>query len=205
MKTIKLSILLTLSVLFATSSYAQVRIGPSVGFNFASVYGDEENNDFILGLRAGLTFDLGIAKFFSIVPEVNFSQMGYKYVHKDEGVTETARFNYIQVPLNLVFKIKLDTNTRFLIFAGAYGAYAFGGNIKAKYDGGETETTKLSFGTNQGEVNPLDIGLNLGLGLQVKKFYTKLQYNAGINNMSNNPQYTALNYGLALSLGFFIK
>jgi len=205
MKTIKLSVLLALSVLFVASSYAQVRIGPSVGFNYSTLVEKDVDNDFIMGLRAGITLDLGIAKFFSIVPEVNFSQMGYKCVYKDAGQTEIARLNYIQVPLNLVFKIKLDTNTRFLLFTGAYGAYAIGGNIKIKIDGGGTEKSKAPFGTNQGQINPLDIGLNLGLGLQVKKLYSKFQYNMGINSLSNNKEYAMLNGAISLSLGFFIK
>jgi hypothetical protein len=202
MKTTKqLFALWAVTTLFATSSFGQVRLGPSAGFNYSSLMQESEDNDFILGLRAGLTVDLGIAKFFSIVPEVNFSQMGWKYI--GGGATETARLNYIEVPLNLVFKIG-GNNFRFLVFGGPYGAYAISGNLKMKYDDSSTEKMKAPFGTKSGQINPLDIGLDLGVGAQIKSFFFKLQLNVGLNNMSNIKTDPMTNGALALSLGYFI-
>ena len=207
MRTIKISVLLALSMLFVTSSFGKVRIGPSVGFNYSSLVQSGVDNDFKFGLKAGVTFDLGIAKFFSVVPEVNFSQMGWKYLGEGEhkGQSETATLNYIQVPLNLVFKLKLGGNTRFLLFLGGYGAYAVSGNIKMDYGEGNTEKSKAPLGTNQGQINPLDIGLDAGLGFQVNKVSFKLQYNAGINSLNNTKTDAMLNCGFAMSLGFFFN
>jgi hypothetical protein len=206
MKTMQqLSALLLICTLFATTSFGQVRLGPSVGFNYSTLLEDNVDNDFVIGLRAGLTVDLGIAKFFSVVPEVNFSQMGWKFLGEDQhqGQSETARLNYIEVPLNLVFKLGGKT-ARFLIFAGPYAAYAINGNIKMEYGEGNTEKSKAPFGTNQGQINPLDIGLDFGVGAQIKSFFFKLQYNAGLNNMSNVKANPMTNGALAFSLGYFL-
>jgi len=202
-RTVRLCILLALGMLIAHTSFAQFRLGPSVGFNMSTTVEDGEVNDIIIGLRAGLTMDIGIAKWFSIVPEVNFSQMGYQLA--DEDYTQTLRLNYIQVPLNLVFKIG-GAHTKFLVFTGAYGAYAIGGNMKNKPEGGDVTKKTLKeldlLGTKEGQINPLDIGINLGLGMEIKSIYFKLQYNAGLNNMSNNKDYPVTNAGFALSLGY---
>jgi hypothetical protein len=205
-KTIQRSMLLALTILFTQPSFAQFRLGPTAGFNFSTIIQNDVENDFVFGLRGGLTFDLGIAKFFSVVPEVLYSQLGWKYLGTDEsdGIDETGRLNYIQVPLNLVFKLKMGSNARFLIFTGAYGGYAIGGDIKLKKDGEVIQSGKIQFGTEPRQVNPLDIGLNLGLGVQIKSFFMKLQYNIGINNMSNIKQDPMTNAGLAFTLGYFI-
>jgi hypothetical protein len=201
MKTLKISTLLALCLLFATTSFAQVRLGVTAGGNFSTLYQKDVENDLHVGLRGGLTLDLGIAKFFSIVPEVNFSQMGWKFTPKEgeSGVTQTGRLNYVEVPLNLVFKLKMGANARFLLFAGAYGAYAISGNVKV-----DSQTTKMTFGKNQGEVNPLEIGVDFGLGFQVKSFFMKLQYLGGVTSMSNTKNEDVSNTAFALSLGFFI-
>ena len=211
MKTIqKQLVLLALCTLFAATSFGQVRIGPAVGFNYSTLMQDQDKvkveNDFTIGLRAGLTFDLGIAKFFSIVPEVNFSQMGWKCLGKDQfaGQSETARLNYIEVPINLVIKLKLGKSTRFDLFAGAYGAYAISGNIKMNYGGGETNKIKVPFGTNPGQANRLDIGMNLGIGLEVSRVFVKTQFIVGLNNMSSVEKESMTNGCFALTLGYFI-
>ena len=146
----KITLVWAFIALFAGTSFAQFRLGPAVGFNFATLMEKDVENDFVFGLRGGLTFDIGVAKFLSVVPEVNFSQMGWKYIGEgqDEGITETGRLNYIQVHLNLVFKLKMGRNGKFLIFPGIYGAYAISGNLKVKSVGYDTQTSKAPFGTN---------------------------------------------------------
>jgi hypothetical protein len=204
--------LFAMSMLFTGTAFGQmnIKLGATAGLNFATIATDDDEDvvyDIKTGFRGGAVADFGLHKNFSIVPELLFSQKGWKAVGKGdaEGLTQTATLNTIELPINLVLKFKVATDTRITIFPAFYTSYALSGKVKNKEDGGETVSGKLNLGKKEDEMNPLDMGLNLGLGLEVKSVFFRFQLHAGLKNMSNDKSTTANNSAVSLNLGYYIR
>jgi hypothetical protein len=200
--------LFALSVFITSTSLAQmnIRLGATAGGNFASVVKDEEVLDLKAGFRGGMVADFGLHKNFSIVPELLFSQKGWKTLKDDDnpGFGQTVTINYLELPVNLVVKFKVAPETRIILFPAFYAGYALSGKIKQKDEGGTT-SMKPPFGKGEDEMNPLDMGLNLGLGLEIKSVFFRFQVHAGLKNLSNDKSETVNNTAVSLNLGYFIK
>jgi|GEM_PF-4441875 len=202
-------LLFAAAVLFSPSTFGQmkIRVGATAGLNVASLYQKGMEFDIKSGFRGGAVVDIGLAKIFSVVPEVLFSQRGWKLVGKDdmEGMKQTASVNYVEVPVNLTLKIPVAADTKITLFPGFYAAYALSGKVKNEA-GGVSETTKVPLGKGIDDMNPLDMGLNLGLGLEIKSVFFRFQLHSGFKNLDNDKEDNAiLNSAFSLSLGYFIK
>jgi len=200
--------ILVLSLLMGSASFAQVKIGVTAGVNAANfVVSDKEEDDYNrnrYGLIGGLVVDLGITKNFSIIPEIHYIQKGAGSSESDHGYTSKSMFNidYIQMPLDLT--LKFGKNFKFLIFAGPYVGYAISAKVKGEYTyDGETKKydEKITLGKKEGELNPLDFGVDLGLGFQYGRGFLKLRCLAGLSNLQNNSSLKFSNAGIALTAG----
>jgi hypothetical protein len=186
-----------------------IKLGATAGFNFATIYevdGDLEY-DIKGGFRGGAVADFGLHKNFSIMPELLFSQKGWKYAGKgaQDGFAQAATVNYIELPVNLVAKFKVAEDTRVTLFPAFYVGYALNGKVKETQKGEGTEKGKIFIGKGEDEMNPLDMGLNLGLGLEVKAVFFRFQLHGGLKNLSNEKGQTVNNSAVSLSLGYYIK
>ena len=203
------SMIILLSVLFTVTAFGQMKIryGATVGANFAGLYEEKEMSDIKTGLRAGGVVDFGLHKNFSIVTEVLYSQRGWKYfgTGDEEGITRTASLNYVEVPINLTLKIGLGKSTKVTLFPGFYAGYALTAKMKKEEKGAGKATGKIPLGKGVDDFNPLDMGMNLGLGLEVKHVFFKIQLHPGIKNLSNDKNYSSSNSAISLSLGYFIN
>lgn len=199
-------------ILFVNAGFSQVRLGVTVGGN-ASNFTESgviapSDRSYKLGFQAGIVSDIGVTSHLSVIPELLFSQRGSAYVSRfaDTKSTVTTTLNYVQMPVNLALKLPMGGRTKLMIFAGGYAAYGLSGqmNFEAKMNG-QTTTDKedLVFGSKENEVNPLDYGVNVGLGAQFWKSFVKLQYNLGLNSLYNGTAVALHNTNIALSLGCF--
>ncbi len=86
--------------------FYQPKIGLEVGMNIANTldyYNPYYGTNSLIGVNAGLTFEMPVSYPFSLVAEVLYSQKGYKGF---DGTTEfTQRTHYIDVPLLAKFRI----------------------------------------------------------------------------------------------------
>ena len=198
--------LLTLSILFMDVALGQmkVRLGATAGFNFASITSGEEMLDLKAGIRTGAVADFGFGKMFSLSPELLFCQMGW-VDNGFEGETRKATINCVQMPVNLKVKIKLVGDSRLVFIPGVYGSYALSGKAKTVFDDGDKTSNKILLGTKDGYYNPLDIGINLGMGAEIKSIMFNLQFHIGMKNISNNRSYEITNAALSLNVGYFFK
>jgi len=207
----KFSVLLLFAaaVLFSPSTFGQMKIklGVTAGINMAGIFNENKLSDLNTGFRGGAVVDFGFGKFFSVVPEVLFSQRGWKMVGKDEleGMTQTATVNTVEVPVNLVLKIPVAAETKVTLFPGFYAGYALSGKAKVSEKGGSTQTIKVPVGKGVDDMNPLDMGFNLGLGLEIKSVFFKVQVHEGLKNLSNDKSVTNTTGAFSLSLGYFIQ
>ena len=183
-----------LSILFASISLAQTRIGITAGLNASNLNtsGDETSSNFKAGFQAGLVADFGITESFSFMPELLFSQRGCKY--KVGDITTTI--NYLQLPLNLAYKFDTGYGSNLFIFAGPYLGYAISG---------KSGPVDIKFGSGALEMKPLDFGINAGLGFQYEKVFFKVQFNPGLYNLSNVDGYSSKNINVAVTAGYYFN
>ena len=209
MKNRLLSIVLIL-VFSASFAIAQekskVSFGILGGVNFQNLNGklssgDKLKNDMLLGFHGGFNVQLPIAAGFYVQPGLMFATKGAKdtYTLLGSEFTNEIKINYIEMPLNLVYKASLG-NGFFMLGFGPYLAYGISG--KQVFEGKD-----LTFERGV-DYNALDAGGNIFAGFETGSgLFLQLDTQFGMLNIyaddnSNNDQATAKNTGFGLSIGY---
>jgi hypothetical protein len=190
MKKVILVILVALSAV--TMNAQEIKFGVIAGLNLSSFSGDDIDTKFKPGFQAGVIADYALTESFSIAPELLFAQRGAKADEGDGSMT----LNYLQLPINATYKSALSDDSKLLIFAGPYVGYGLSGT--EKYDG---DSEDLKFGSGDDKLNPLDFGLNIGVGYQFGKIYAKAQYNLGLTSIFNDGD-AIKNTNIGISVGY---
>ncbi|MDR2057463.1 MAG: PorT family protein [Dysgonamonadaceae bacterium] len=207
------------------------------------------------GFKIAFLLECPINDNIFIVPEFVFTQRGVKqdwlrddleirdsifnenkelvktkitHVEKRKGKS-VENINYLQLPVNIMYKTQITSDVKFSIFLGAYIGYALSGNVTSdvidynvtsdvidydvasgvidnnkeepitKFPWSQTETIK--FGSGEKEYKKFDMGLNVGIGLEYADFFLNLQYNMGLINKLNY-EYYSRNNNIGISLGY---
>lgn len=185
------------------------------------------------GVHIGFLADLPLSEKsrFFFQPGVIFSQKGRKYsVAVDSTVvfdrpllpedsivetyyTESRRqyLNYIDIPLNLVYKLKLGKKTSFMIGGGPYLSFFYKGSDKTdKYVVGvsyEAEEKNIMVGNGSDRYTTLDWGLNGLAGFEFGRVFITANYSRGMKDFYTPADYTASGYKhevMGVTLGIFL-
>jgi len=205
-----------LSILLVSASFAQVKVGVTAGLNVSNLVQSGADNNYKAGFQAGVVADFGISENFSVIPELLFSQRGGKsktnldLAGNRVSMSESARINYLQLPVNAAYKFNVGNGSKLFVFAGPYFGYGLSGEMKNEIKSGGAimnTTGDIKFGSEEGEVKRFDLGINAGVGYQFNKVFFKLQYNPGLVNFSNVKNNSMKNTNIAVSAGynFFVK
>lgn len=185
MKTTLKSLLVIIMMLAFTGLQAQVKFGPKVGMNLSTMTLKSSGISFdpkmLVGFHAGLISEIGLADNLKLQPGILYSSKGSKY--EITLFEETFDFSmapaFIEVPVNLMYSFG-PGDTKFNVFAGPYFAYGIGGKYKS-----EGESEDISFGTSEDDdMKPFDIGVNFGVGVNIKGFLISAQYGLGLANLT---------------------
>ena len=188
---------------FSSAQAQAVRFGVRAGANLSNLAGDLQNQDTFnnkFGFVGGVLVNLGLGSdsFFSIQPEVLYSQKGWK--NKPDNINATilglgytvnregnVNLNYLDVPV--LAKINAGG---FIIEAGPQYSYLLSANNKT------TTTTTLqpngtprtSEATNKTDVSNLrrsELGYVAGIGFQAENGVgLSLRYNGSFNDFVKN-------------------
>jgi hypothetical protein len=197
MKKVILVILVALSAV--TMNAQEIKFGVTAGLNLSNWSGDDEDTKLKPGFQVGVVADYALTESFSIAPELLFAQRGWKA--KESGLSISTTLNYLQLPINALYKFNIADDSKFLVFAGPYFGYGLSGTMKAKYDG-ESESEDLKFGSDDDQLSAFDFGVNVGIGYQYNKFFIKAQYNLGLGNLSNDSDDSIKNTNIGISIGY---
>lgn len=199
-------------IIFAFSSKAQVvntgaGIGIRAGVNFQNLNGEDASGDKLdnklkTGFHAGLVADIPVAPDFYFQPGLLYSTKGAEL----ENSTD-LRLNYVEMPLNLVYKPMLGTG-RLLLGFGPYVGYGIGG--KAEFSGTETDVKfekEAGNAANTVYFKPFDAGANLLFGYEFSnKLSAQLNAQLGLININAYDNDAKIkNTGFGVSLGYRIK
>lgn len=184
-------LVVSLVVLFAISANAQFKLGVTGGLNVAGMTGVGFDKS-LMGFHAGLIADISLGPI-GVQPGLEFSQKGAKASEGDSKLT----LNYIDVPVNLAYKIGLP-GAKILLLAGPNFGYGLSGTSSF---GGESNDIK--FGSEAGQTKRMDLGLNLGGGVQFLKLQGTISYTLGLTNLNNDGGDAVKNNVLKVSLAYF--
>jgi Outer membrane protein beta-barrel domain len=127
-----------------------------------------------IGVKAGVFYNLGLTKSFSIQPEVNFSQQGYKIAN---GIDEDKLLNTaVNIPILLKMAVG-SKNVKFFVNGGPYAGILL--NSKHTVHVGNINTIEIadlsSNNTNEIKTNRFDYGVQTGAGIQINLGGPKLE------------------------------
>jgi hypothetical protein len=219
---------LIISVILISISLNAQKFGVKLGVNLAGVNSsttleDYQTAAFNGGLNGGFVFEYMPVKVLGLRTEALFSQKGYNVESDvtadgtDAVINTSLTLNYIEIPLLLKFKLG-----PLYLTAGPYLAYALSGKDIATItvDGQKlAEEQYADYGTvpsndvfKDAEFNGdniqfkrTDAGINLGLGIQLSKFFVEARYGTGLTNIRSydgmpSDEYMK-NYTISLSAG----
>lgn len=240
MKLFYRSILLMGLALIAFNANAQFKIGIKAGGNVCNMkfdvdrdYGDDPETKAKMGFHIGIITDITlIDETLSLQPALLFSNKGYSldmekmlddeaddygYDMDDYEGYVRLHYNYIEIPVNVVYK-----NSGFQASAGPYIAIGIGGSLRHDFsfeiDGEDFDSDDI-FDEDSYKLKPvfgkvdddmfedylddddewdlyraIDVGINFGIGYQVNKVLFNVGYSFGLSNLT--PMYDADDYDL---------
>lgn len=225
----RLSLITLISIFCATVSLAQLRIAIVGGPHQSKVL--EENDmpgwdDFKKnyterkGGHFGFIADLPFSEKsnFSFQPGVIYYAKGRKFLQNfDTTVSETLSIrsseyiNYIDMPLNLVYKIRLGKTVKFIIGAGPYVSFFYNGKTKKETTSKLLEYTveendDLGVGNGPGKYTTLDYGVNGLAGFEFGRVFITANYSRGLKDFYQAVDYTGKfkHEVMGLTLGIFL-
>lgn len=208
-------IFLILIVTIAPSGLSQnIRPGIVGGVNFQNINGkdtggDRLENSLTIGYHAGINLLIPFADEIYFQPGLLFSTKGA--LDKNDLTEIKVRLNYLELPLNLLYRGQLGNNFILLGF-GPYLGFALGGNFMVNDD-----ERKIKFQNSIDTGDPLttpymrrlDAGANIFAGYELENgLFLTINSQLGLlkinpdNNLSAEDESVWKNTGFGLSLGF---
>ncbi len=191
------------------------------GFNLQNIngkdaLGDKLTNSLVPGFNVGVNYRIPIAPDFYLQPGIQFIKKGTKgpVTYANSGlytIDREIKLNYLEVPLNFLFKPSLGSGHLILGF-GPYVGYAIGG--KALFSGSNAPAdSDIDFQTTVPTNDPnnliyfkrMDVGANFFVGYELANgINISLTSQLGLININSNntSKLTNQNTGFGVSLGY---
>jgi len=211
-----ISSILVMMLLFVTAqSFAQLNFGVKAGLNLANMTAKDKDNTWSDDYSMKTGFHLGVTAGFSIMdnlfiePGLLFSTKGFKV--DEDGGNYTFNMNYLDIPINAIYKIDLGCLNVF-VHTGPYFGYAISGKMKSDdkifmTDNFElTDEQDIEIGSDEAkdDIKALDIGWNIGAGVEISGITVGIQYGLGLANLSPSTanETVAKNKVIGISVGY---
>ena len=214
-----IALVLVLSASFAVAQEkSKMSFGILGGVNFQNLNGklssgDKLKNDMLLGYHAGINLQIPVAPEFYFQPGIMYAIKGAK--NTSGSITSTTKLNYIEVPLNLVYKASLGQGF-FMLGFGPYAGYGISGKVKVEGGSGSIEgdvkfqnVVQLTDSYTTPYYKKFDAGANIFAGFETAGgLFLQLETQFGMLNI--NPEDKRIltdksskkNTGFGLSLGY---
>lgn len=202
-------------VLIANTVSAQynhlLRFGVKGGLNVASqnmagsgvTTAELRNKKTITSFNISFYVDMPVNDDLSVQTGLGFNGKGVSFEEQKLGTLQSKKrttINYIELPLNAIYKID-----NFFIGAGPYLAHAIGAQSKTTITGSPDITETVAIGNERGvsQIRPFDAGVNLLLGYMVNNGLNfNLNYGMGLSNIYLTPDIRVKNRMLSINIGY---
>ncbi|MCC6289995.1 MAG: OmpA family protein [Chitinophagaceae bacterium] len=208
----KICLFICINILIFNSLQAQIKIGVGGGVHQASI-GEKNNlqgwdinykNYFspLNGFHAGVFAEIPIGKKgnFAVLPSLQYTNKGREFAKSYDStksfnsdtssILSSWKANYVELPVNLIYKLPLTKKVNFIIGAGGYVSYLL--NSKTSYDiynaSGEHQSynDKLTYGDQVKTYNKIDYGINAIAGFDFNdRILFTANYSKGLANFYN--------------------
>jgi len=210
----KLILIAALSLFIMNNSQAQgVTFAPEIGINLSSqtlkMNGTTLGETIMKpGFKIGGVANIPVASEFYIQPGIFFTTKGGEQEVSILGLTTntTTHVNYIEIPINALYRFSFDHAGALFISAGPYAGYAVNGETRTVAPFIGKVKSDIDFGNNQNdEMKRFDFGLNAGIGYETPwGIYVRGQYGFGLINISPEEETNLKNQNIQISLGYNI-
>src|SRR5688572_15470039 len=126
--------------------------------------------------------------------------------------TRKQFINYIDFPINVVYKLKLGETTSFVVGGGPYLSFFYSGShtqedVLADVRVTTTETKDLPVGDGPGKYSTFDFGVNALAGFEFGRVFLTANYSRGLTDFYEPADYVASSYKheiVGATLGIFL-
>ena len=171
MKKVTGLVLIILMAFIAVPASSQVKFGVKGGINISSVHLNSKvfQSDNVTGFQVGPMIETTLPLIgVGLDAAILYSQKGMDMKAKGEEKSTSIKTDYLDVPVNLKWKIGLPI-AKIYFAAGPYIGFRVGGDKIWNVLGEQIEAKNFSAGLNFGVgaelISHLQVGLNYGLGL----------------------------------------
>jgi Outer membrane protein beta-barrel domain len=200
-------------------SYSQMKFGVKGGITQSSVKEDLNmpDNEYSLqtGFQIGVFAEKQLTGNLVFRPALQLTQKGYKSVVGNPGGpfywNRDLLTNYIELPLDLLYKFRLNNASNFFVGTGPILSYGINGRLKATLvttDNNQQLHTKKSTDNNIFKNNidqRFDLGWNANAGIQSCRMSFNLSYNHGITNLVKDDNQSLKNRSFAFTVGYTLR
>ena len=210
----KLATLTLLLIVCGTySANAQLKVALEGGAHLATVPGNNNPGwdtisykyDSRTGYHYGLLADLAFSSTskFHLQTGMNFSNKGRKFSYIYDTTSGTVSkvealqyVNYMEMPLNLVFKVNLGKKSKMMFGAGPYAAFLYSGRErKATYNTNGTvdviENKDLKVAPTKNLYSNFEYGVNGLFGFEFGRVFLTANYSRGLSDFYEPSSYKA--------------
>jgi hypothetical protein len=192
----KIKIFLICALIYLAHIAAAQRFGMEGGLNISRTSGFTNGLDKnLLGIHFGPIVEFSLSERFYINSGLLYSIKGFKYdvsalvindpYFEDPGIT-THSFNYLEVPVLLVYKIPIkEGKLKLLLQGGPYFSYC------------------IMHSPSTVKINEFDYGINLGPGIENKNIKLGLTYSIGLRDLWPDGHGRYKNRVFQISVGYF--
>lgn len=178
------------------------------GLNLANISknnsGEVDDANTLASFHVGLMADLPVGQYFAIQPGLLFTGKGSKIQNGNTSDNNyykaTTNPLYVELPVNAVFKIPLESSSQLFVGAGPYAAMGVGGKRKIEgkvlgvsysrkdnieFSNDDPTTFNKEEGAGLGIMRRFDFGVNATAGLILNKFLVQVNYGWGLTKLQS--------------------
>lgn len=160
-------------------------LGVKAGFNMSNFGGDLKRSDLDdinpkAGYNVGVTVDFAFSPDIYLLTGLEFTTKGAYEYRKGKEISVDAM--YMNIPLQLGYKMQIDNKPKFVSRIGPYIGYGIAGKTKTK------ELNKQSNTFSTEGLKKIDLGIGAAVGIEVNNIAVDLGYNFGLLDISRTKE-----------------
>ena len=193
---------------FGVANAQEVKFGVKAGLNYATLSGDIEETDGLLGFAVGGFLNVKINEKVSFQPELLYSRQGTGSKETETSGTTTfktdakLRLDYLNIPLMFRFEVAKG----FAVEAGPQIGFLVGANSDFTLTTTQNNNTTVISDSEdvKSDFKSVDFGLNFGAGYDfTQNINVGVRYNLGLTNIAKDSEDFAIrNSVIALAVGY---
>ncbi len=188
----KIFSLAVVAVVALSASAQNIQLGIKGGLN-ASNLSNINDTEAKIGFNAGVTADYQLAESLYVLSGLEYTTKGAKFSVSGSTQEYSSTLSYLQLPIHAGYKMSIADNTRLVLHAGPYLAYALSAKTKAG-----SEKTDIIDGMNR-----FDAGLGGGAKVELGKISVGLGVDYGLTTVNKDTEGgKSRNMNASLSVGY---